>query len=179
MKSSALESGGGRPPPTDTSKWRLPPSGARVQTAAGARAFKARAAATKRAARVAVDMGISPDVAAEVSRDVEESEYCCVSCGTMEAAAFSNRMTHKRGRHGERVRRCIACTEAAALVEQQQATTKSDGVLQNPGASGEQRCTVCGLHGPACFFSRNQLSKGAAARCQKCVRADALTSTVI
>ena len=133
----------------------------------------ARSSAAKRAARVAVAVGASAEEVEAVSRDVEASAYCCVACGTTDAAAFSNRMAHKRGRHGERIRRCVACTEAEAAAEQARAAARPDDAPR-PGASGERRCACCGARqSPTCFFSRNQLGKGAAARCQKCVRAAA------
>lgn len=144
-----------------------------VQTAAAARAARDRASAAKRAARVAVAAGATAEQVDELSRDVEASAYLCVSCGTMDAGAFSNRMAHKRGRHGERIRRCTACIDAEEDAERACAAAKPDGAPR-PAASGDVVCACCGARqGPTCFFSRNQLGKGAAARCQKCVRASA------
>jgi len=42
----------------------------------------------------------------------------CVACGTNDANAFSNRMLERRGRHGDRTRRCKDCTKVGALGEQ-------------------------------------------------------------
>jgi hypothetical protein len=41
----------------------------------------------------------------------------CTACGINDPAAFSKRMLHKRGRHGERIRRCRACVSAAEASE--------------------------------------------------------------
>jgi len=48
----------------------------------------------------------------------------CTTCGETSTAAFSQRMKHRRGRHGERSRRCRNCVADAERDEQQRAISR-------------------------------------------------------
>ncbi|KAL3894434.1 MAG: hypothetical protein SGPRY_013810, partial [Prymnesium sp.] len=47
----------------------------------------------------------------------KEAGLECTSCGETDPAMFSSRMINKRGRHGDRVRRCRACVETSQSLE--------------------------------------------------------------
>ena len=98
----------------------------------------------------------------------------CNSCHTTDPAAFSQRMLHKRGRHGDRVRRCRACVAAAEATETLQAASRRDadrGGEDMGGAPAVVQCASCRQQLPASAFSRSQLSKAEGCqRCAECVR---------
>ena len=84
---------------------------------------------------------------------------------------FSARMMHKRGRAGDRMRRCRQC------VLDEQAKEAKDGTAAAGLGGGTARaepvtCTNCEQALPAGAFSRSQLNKldrGESARCLECV----------
>ena len=84
---------------------------------------------------------------------------------------FSARMMHKRGRHGDRMRRCRQC------VADDQAKEANDGTAgagDDAARAEPVTCTSCELPRPAGAFSRSQLHKldqGGGARCLECVAA--------
>ena len=72
----------------------------------------------------------------EVEPEIDMVAFC-VSCGTNDPSVFSKRMLHKRGRHGDRVRRCRACVNAAEQAELQKAA--------EPAISTSSPCADCGV----------------------------------
>lgn len=69
----------------------------------------------------------------------------CVSCSTNDPAAFSKRMLNKRGRHGDRVRRCRACVSAAEEAEREavkSAATSEMGQREEAQTAQESRAAA-------------------------------------
>eukprot|EP00966_Prymnesium_polylepis_P307938 7116618-Prymnesium_polylepis.1 len=105
----------------------------------------------------------------------------CATCDETDAAMFSSRMLNKRGRHGDRVRRCKACVAASEQAEHAQVDSSSPAGAQPdaPAASGrpdpsqeQVECASCGETLVGTQYSRNQLQKargGKLARCMQCV----------
>ena len=100
----------------------------------------------------------------------------CVTCHTTDPDAFSTRMLNKRGRHGERVRRCRACV-AAAEEEEHKAAVASGEQPESANADAASHdpveCGSCGETKLASAYSRTQLGKlkkGGSARCLVCVQ---------
>lgn len=72
--------------------------------------------------------------------DEEADDVLCICCGTTEPGAFSHRMRKRRGRHGERTRRCLACVEKEAQPDTQTAASCTCGATVDPG---EAWCAAC------------------------------------
>ena len=84
-----------------------------------------------------------PGLEMDGSHDVEEClaqvQVECVRCGTSEPGAFSRRMINRRGRHGERSRRCRACV-AADENASKPAHCEDCG---QPKLRADMECTAC------------------------------------
>jgi hypothetical protein len=110
------------------------------------------------------------------ARPVKDATVLCISCSTTDPACFSHRMLNKRGRHGDRVRRCRACVSAAEQIGAGGSAPPAVPVQQAQGeAALEIVCGSCCQRLPNSDFSRNQLQKargGKAARCISCVAGD-------
>ena len=115
---------------------------------------------------------------AAYARDVDNMAMC-VSCSTVEPGRFSQRMLHKRGRHGDRVRRCRQCTaeaEATQQAETARSVEREGGIGASKADACDEReleCAGCELTKPAAAFSRTQVQKlirGGCARCLKCTQ---------
>ena len=78
----------------------------------------------KRKRRQGSESDEDKDDAVEEHVRVTDQTVICVSCSTTDPAAFSKRMLEKRGRHGDRVRRCRECVLAAEAVEREHAAKK-------------------------------------------------------
>jgi hypothetical protein len=77
----------------------------------------------------------------QYSEDDEPEDVLCVCCGTTELSAFSHRMLKRRGRHGERTRRCLACVEKDAQPDARTAAACSAcGAAVTPG---DAYCAAC------------------------------------
>ena len=97
----------------------------------------------------------------------------CMACGSTDAGAFSARMLNKRGRHGDRMRRCKQCV-AVEQAQEANDSTEAEGQGLGKGDGAEVACTSCERPRPAGAFSRSQLRKleqGGVARCLECVAA--------
>ena len=97
----------------------------------------------------------------------------CVSCSTNDPAAFSKRMLNKRGRHGDRVRRCRACVEAALAAEQREAERRRaapEGSRERSIRGGAHlECASCLQRLPAAAFSAIELdADDGDATCLRC-----------
>ena len=149
------------------------------------------AAAADAAAATRDDDGSSDDedgVTQQQQVPIGDGNAYCVSCYTTDPDAFSQRMLHKRGRHGDRVRRCRACVttaEAAALEAARASSVAREGSsglhpAEDCAAGGGEAdtgefrritCASCGERlAAAGAFSKTQQQKGAGvARCTRCV----------
>ena len=99
--------------------------------------------------------------------------FSCVSCGAEDASAFSKRMLNKRGRHGDRVRRCRACVEAALAAEQREAERRRaapEGSRERSIRGGAHlECASCLQRLPAAAFSAIELdADDGDATCLRC-----------
>ena len=185
----------------------LRPSRASVQSEAAALIERARAIAEERygpnpsnddilaiAERLCEGEGEGEDEGAGQNEDDESPDRQqrlapgateCTTCNETDPAMFSQRMLNKRGRHGDRVRRCLNCVAAAELAERTEQARKlqetgpesvpAEGAKVRPDPSKEEvECAGCGELYKGTAFSRNQLQKargGKAARCLRCVDA--------
>ena len=151
---------------------RMAPSAARARKAA--RRIQEEAAAAERALHTVPSVTAmlelaerSEAVAAEQDR-VEQAKVdlaaLCMACGTTDAAAFSSRMINKRGRHGDRVRRCRQCVAASEAKERSSVRPKEGA------AAAPVTCASCRRAQPVAAYSRTQLQKEKA-RCTECVAA--------
>jgi hypothetical protein len=70
----------------------------------------------------------------------QPDDVLCVCCGTTEPGAFSHRMLKRRGRHGERTRRCLVCVEKDAQPDKQVAVSCACGATIDPG---DPCCAAC------------------------------------
>ena len=78
------------------------------------------------------------DETLEEEADEEVLDVACVACGTTDAKAFSHRMIKRRGRHGDRTRRCLACVASGAGLATDQSAS---GVAF---AAPDAECGSCG-----------------------------------
>ena len=104
---------------------------------------------------------------AAYARDVDNMAMC-VSCNTVDPDRFSQRMLHKRGRKGDRERRCRQCTAEAEAKQQAESARSVEDVDER-----DLECAGCELTKPAAAFSRTQrqkLSRGGCARCLECTQ---------
>ena len=104
---------------------------------------------------------------AATARDVDFMAMC-VSCNTVDPDRFSQRMLHKRGRKGDRERRCRQCTAEAEAKQQAETARTVEDVDER-----DLECAGCELTKPAAAFSRTQrqkLSRGGSARCLECTQ---------
>ena len=107
----------------------------------------------------------------------------CATCDQTDPAFFSRRMLHRRGRHGERVRRCLDCVAVSERTERAEAAQSKCTAPGDTDPTAKARpdpaqevveCAGCAEALRGTEFSRNQLQKargGKPARCVRCVGA--------
>ena len=155
-----------------------------------ARARKAARRAQEEAAAAALAIHTIPTSAEVLARkeraelEAEEKEMAahardvdnlamCVSCHTVDPDRFSQRMLHKRGRHGDRERRCRQCTAEAEAKRQAEEAKRQGARPVEECDEREIKCADCEQTKPAAAFSRTQrqkLSRGGCARCLECTQ---------
>ena len=79
------------------------------------------------------------DETLEEEADEEVIDVACVACGTTDAKAFSHRMIKRRGRHGDRTRRCLACVASGAGLATDQSASGVAFAAPDAAATGQAR----------------------------------------